>query len=51
MHVQDDGLDKVKLDEARDVREICWQLLHTIYIAPFKTRELRGKRVKKGKRP
>ncbi len=51
VHVQDDGLDKVKLDEARDVREICWQLLHTIYIAPFKTRELRGKRVKKGKRP
>ena len=51
VHVQDDGLDEVKRDEARDVREICWQLLHTIYIAPFKTRELRGKRVKKGKRP
>ncbi len=51
VHVQDDGLDKVEPDEARDVREICWQLLYTIYIAPFKTRELRGKRVKKGKRP
>lgn len=48
-HVQDDGLDKVEPDEARDVREICWQLLSTIYIAPFKTRELRDKRVKKKK--
>lgn len=50
VHVQDDGLDKVERDEARDVREICWQLLYTIYIAPFKTQELRDKRVKKKKR-
>ena len=48
-HVQDDGLDKVEPDEAGDVREICWQLVNTIYIAPFKTRELRDKRVEKKK--
>ena len=50
VHVQDDGLDKIEWREARDVREICWQLLYTIYVAPFKTQELRDKRVKKKKR-
>ena len=48
-HVQDDGLDKVEPQEARDVREITWQLLYSIYIAPFKTAELREKRTEKGK--
>ncbi len=48
-HVQDDGLDKVERQEARDVREITWQLLYSIYIAPFKTDELRKARTSKGK--
>lgn len=48
-HVQDDGLDKVKRFEAQDVREITWQLLYSIYIAPFKTEELRKARTSKGK--
>jgi Domain of unknown function (DUF4145) len=43
-HVQDDGLDKVKSDEARNVREITWQLLYSIYVAPSKTEELRKSR-------
>ena len=48
-HVQDDGLDKVERQEARDVREITWQLLYSIYVAPFKTDELRKTRASKGK--
>ena len=47
-HVQDDGLDKVDRDEAQDVREISWQLLHTIYVAPFTAKNLRDKRLEKG---
>lgn len=46
-HVQDDGLDQVEPQEARDVREITWQLLYTIYVAPFKTDELRKARTGK----
>lgn len=48
-HVQDDGLDKVERQEARDVREITWQLLYSIYVGPFKTKELRKARTSKGK--
>lgn len=48
-HAQDDGLDSVTLQEARDIREIAWQFLHTIYVAPAKTEELRLARVAKGK--
>jgi hypothetical protein len=48
-HVQDDGLDRVEPQEARDVREITWQLLYSIYVAPFKTDELRKARTSKGK--
>jgi Domain of unknown function (DUF4145) len=48
-HVQDDGLDKVDLEEAKNVREITWQLLYAIYVAPFKTDELRKARAAKGK--
>ncbi len=48
-HVQDDGLDKVERQEAKDVREITWQLLYSIYVAPFKTDELRKARASKGK--
>lgn len=48
-HAQDDGLDKVEPQEARDVQEITWQLLYSIYVAPAKTQELRKARTKKGK--
>jgi hypothetical protein len=48
-HAQDDGLDRVKPQEAQNVREITWQLLHSIYVAPFKTRELREAGTSKGK--
>lgn len=43
-HVQDDGLDNVTPKEAKNAREITWQLLHTIYVAPAKTAELRDAR-------
>ncbi len=48
-HVQDDGLDTVNRQEARDIREITWQFLYTIYVAPAKTEELRLAREAKGK--
>jgi hypothetical protein len=48
-HAQDDGLDKVERQEARDVQEITWQFLYSIYVAPAKTDELRKARTKKGK--
>lgn len=48
-HVQDDGLDRVERQEARDVREITWQLLYSLHVAPFKTAELRKARASKGK--
>ena len=48
-HVQDDGLDKVERQEALSVREITWQLLYLIYVAPYKTSELRNARSLKGK--
>jgi len=47
-HVNDDGLDSVSADEASAVRKIAWQLLHTLYVAPEKTAELRKKRQSKG---
>ncbi len=46
-HVQDDGLDSVERDEAIDVREITWQILYAVYVAPYKTKELALKRKKK----
>jgi len=46
-HVQDDGLDKVERDEVIGAREITWQILYTLYIAPYKTKELSLKRQKK----
>jgi len=46
-HVQDDRLDNVKYDEAQGVREITWQLLYTIYVAPHKTKKLKEKRQSK----
>jgi len=46
-HVQDDGLDNVEREEAQDVREITWQLLYTIYVAPDKTKKLKEKRESK----
>jgi len=46
-HVQDDGLDNVERDEAQGVREVTWQLLYTIYIAPDKTKKLKEKRENK----
>ena len=48
LHIQDDGLDSVSSEEATDVAEIAWQLLHSLYIAPAKTAELRKKRGSKG---
>jgi hypothetical protein len=48
-HVQDDGLDRVTREEARDAREITWQFLYAIYVAPAKTEELRKARKAKGK--
>ena len=48
-HVQDVGLDKVERQEARDVQEITWQLLYTVYVAPAKTEELRKARSNKSK--
>jgi Domain of unknown function (DUF4145) len=48
-HVQDDGLDKVTSDEARNAREVTWQFLYSIYIAPAKTAELKKARQGKGK--
>lgn len=48
-HVQDDGLDKVTRQEARDAREVTWQFLYSIYVAPAKTDELRKARQSKGK--
>lgn len=48
-HVQDDGLDKVTRQEARDAREVTWQFLYSIYVAPAKTDELRKARQGKGK--
>jgi len=50
VHVQDDGLDKVEFDEARDAKEIAAQILDTIYISPFKTKALSEKRKKKQKK-
>ncbi len=46
-HVQDDGLDSVERDEAIDAREITWQILHAIYVAPYVTKVLALKRKKK----
>ena len=37
-HVQDDGLDTVERDEALDTRKITWQILYTVYVAPYKTK-------------
>lgn len=48
-HAQDDGLDKVTRQEARDAREITWQFLSAIYVVPAKTDELRKSRQGKGK--
>lgn len=48
-HVQDDGLDQVTREEARDTRELTWQCLYAIYVAPAKTEELRKARKAKGK--
>ena len=48
-HVQDDGLDRVTSEEVESVREIAWQLLHTLFVAPAKTAQLREKRQQKGK--
>jgi len=48
-HVQDDGLDQVTRQEARDAREVTWQFLYSIYVAPAKTEELRKARKAKGK--
>lgn len=48
-HVQADGLDKVTRQEARDAREVTWQFLYSIYVAPAKTDELRKARQGKGK--
>lgn len=49
-HVQDDGLDEVTRQEAQNTREIAWQFLYAIYVAPAKTEELRSARKTKGKR-
>ena len=43
-HIQDDGLDLVSSEEVEDVREVTWQLLYTIYVAPNATQRLREKR-------
>lgn len=48
-HVQDDGLDEVTRQEARDAREVTGQFLSSIYVAPAKTEELRKAREGKGK--
>jgi|RhiMetdeSRZDD1v2_1073273.scaffolds.fasta_scaffold19386_5 Domain of unknown function (DUF4145) len=47
-HVQDDGLDKVRREEAKNAREVTWQFLYSIYVAPAKTEELRKARRGKG---
>ena len=47
-HVQDDGLDRATSEEAEGVREIAWQLLHALFVAPAKTAQLREKRQQKG---
>lgn len=48
-HVQDDGLDQVTRKEAEDAREVTWQFLYSIYVAPAKTEQLRQARKAKGK--
>lgn len=48
-HAQNDGLDKVTRQEARDTRAVTWQFLYSIYVAPAKTEELRNARKGKGK--
>ena len=48
LHIQHDGLDSVSSEEVTDVAEIAWQPLHSLYIAPAKTAELRKKRGSKG---
>lgn len=47
-HAQDDGLDSVTRQEAQDARELTWQFLYAIYVAPAKTEELRNARKAKG---
>ncbi|MBU2512145.1 DUF4145 domain-containing protein [bacterium] len=46
-HMQDDGLDSVERDEANDIIEITWQFLYAIFVGPYKTKELKKKRLEK----
>jgi hypothetical protein len=46
-HVQKDGLDKIESQEAKEIKEITWLFLYSLYITPFKTNELRKSRISK----
>lgn len=44
VHFQDDGLDEVSREEAKEIQGFAQELLNTVYITPFKTEEMRNKR-------
>ena len=46
-HFQNDGLDEVNYNEAKEIREFTSHLLNELYIIPHKTAEMKNKR--KGK--
>lgn len=48
-HVQDDRLDDVTEEDVASVREIAWQLLYSIYVAPYKAVKLREARTSRHK--
>ena len=45
-HFQDDELDTVKIDEAREIQEFVGHLLSNLYITPYKTTKRREQREK-----
>ncbi len=46
-HFQNDGLNEVEREDARQIREFTWLLLNELYITPHKTAEMIKKRVEK----